>query len=167
MDGVTQERHLKLQGVAVLLAEPADDLAHDGEHFPRSDEMRGSHLGGAVGHRGAEVSDGSQDMSDGEGLEQLAIVLDGRQHVEQVVLKLGQILQHMTRAGVKEVDDPDVVVAVDEDVGRVEVTVNVGDEVVVRRGQRWISEEVLVEPGTRSATPDHRGTRARPGRSPE
>ena len=145
VDRVAQQRHLELQRVTIVVAELAADPAQHPEHLPRPDEVGGAHVVGAVGERGPQIGDRAEGAGDRERLSQLGVVLDGREQVEQVVLELGQVLEHVPGTGVEEVDDPDVVVGVDQDVGRVEIAVHVRHVVVVLRWQRVVGQEVLVE----------------------
>jgi hypothetical protein len=145
VDRITQQRHLELQGVTVLMAELAADLAQHLEHLPGPDELGRAQLAGAAGEVGLEVGNRAQGAGDGDGLQKLGGVFDRRKQVEQVVLKLGQVLQHVPGSGLEEVDDPDVVVGVDQDVGGVEVAVHIGHVVVVVRRQPVVGQEVVVE----------------------
>jgi hypothetical protein len=146
VDCVTQERHLELKGMTVLTAQLAADPAQHLEHLPRPDELRRVHLVRAVGKLGVEVGNSAEGTGDSEGLQELGSVLDGREQVEQVVLKLSQILQHVPGSGMEEVDDPDVVAGIDQNVGGIEVAVHVGHIVVVLRWQPVVGQEVFVEP---------------------
>ena len=107
--------------------------------------MRRPHIIGNVGKRGAQIGDLPEGAGDRDRLSQLGIVLDGREQIEQVVLELRQVFEDVPTTGVEEVDDPHVVVRVDQDVGRVEIAVHVRHVVVVLRGERGACEELVVE----------------------
>jgi hypothetical protein len=75
----------------------------------------------------------------------LRVVVDRRDQVQQVVLELREVLEDVRSAGMEEVDDPHVVVRIDQDVGRVQIAVHERHVVVVLHGKRGSREELLVE----------------------
>ena len=81
VDRVTQQRGLELQRVTILMAQPATDPAQHPEHLPCPDEL-GSAPGQAGGELGLEVGDRAEAAGDGQGLQQLRGVPDGREQVE-------------------------------------------------------------------------------------
>jgi hypothetical protein len=63
---VAQVRDAQLHGVAVIVAQSPDHAVQELEHVPRSAEVRGVDLVGAVREGGFEVLDLAEGPGDGE-----------------------------------------------------------------------------------------------------